>query len=301
MSSEPPVVLFGCVVFILRVYFCVFVDLWQNYEIGCVVILQMFCLVPGSENVAPHQSAVLPCARLCGCRATLCSLISFWWRIFHEACRHESQVFHKNIALEHAEPVLSGQTEGILPHVDLCCTCRFHVFWMSGQITISVLVSSLLPQVSKPEHVGTLGREPDPLESHWGWSRWRKSHSVSHFCALSGRRLWESTSVWRKRRTCCCPPCQPCRTKHNIWSATWVPRLASSWTCSPCWETLADSWKSLKVLLSLFFCSVPSHFSQVQNSCAVWLILKVLTAEIVLQFFYFAIEIYQQIFLKYNL
>lgn len=46
----------------------------------------------------------------------LCGLsFSFWWRIFHEACRHESQVFHKSIALERAEAVLSGQTEGIRP------------------------------------------------------------------------------------------------------------------------------------------------------------------------------------------
>lgn len=87
----------------------------MKHEIGYIVFLQMFCLVPRSENIAPHQSAVLLCGCLCCCRGTLWSLTSFWWRIFHEACRHESQVFHKNIALEHAETVHSGQTEGILP------------------------------------------------------------------------------------------------------------------------------------------------------------------------------------------
>lgn len=61
-------------------------------------------------------------------------------------------------------------------------------------------------------------------------------------------RLWGSTAVWRKRRTCCCPLCQPCRRKLNIWSTTWAQRLASNWTCSRLWETPAGSWKSLKVL-----------------------------------------------------
>lgn len=41
---------------------------------------------------------------------------------------------------------------------------------MAGQIIISVLVSSLVLQVSKPEHVGTLGGEPDALGSQWGRS-----------------------------------------------------------------------------------------------------------------------------------
>ncbi|KAM7395230.1 hypothetical protein PAMA_006815 [Pampus argenteus] len=33
-------------------------------------------------------------------------------------------------------------------------------------------------------------------------------------------RLWESTAVWRKRQTCCCPLCQPCRRRLSIWSTT---------------------------------------------------------------------------------
>lgn len=100
--------------------------------------------MPDNEN---HPSGVLLCGCPCG---TLWCLTLFWWRIFHEACQHESRVFHKNIADRNCPEWTNRRNPA---PVGLCCSCRFHVFWMAGQIIIRVLVSSLVPQVSKPEHV----------------------------------------------------------------------------------------------------------------------------------------------------
>lgn len=49
----------------------------MKHEISYIAFLQMFCVVPRSENLAPHQSAVLLCGCLCCCCGTLWSLISF--------------------------------------------------------------------------------------------------------------------------------------------------------------------------------------------------------------------------------
>lgn len=186
MSSEPPVVLFGCVVCFIYfecVYFCVFVELWEtvNHEIGYIVFLQMFCLVPRSETFAPHQSEVLLCGCLCCCRGALWSLISFWWRIFHDACRHQSQVFHKNIALEHAETVQRGQAEGILPvRISAIAAGSMFFEWLARSSSVC-LCPLCFPKWVNLSMWGTLGGEPDALESHWSWSRWRRSHTFSRF------------------------------------------------------------------------------------------------------------------------
>lgn len=84
-------------------------------------------------------------------------------------------------------------------------------------------------------------------------------------------RLWESTAVWRKRRTCCYPLCQPCRRKLSIWSTTWAQRLASNWTCSLLWETPADSWKSLKVSHSFLLLTLSaSSFENLAHTFDFW-------------------------------
>lgn len=100
-----------------------------------------------------------------------------------------------------------------------------------------------------------------------GWLMfWRFTHVLT-VDVLFGLRLLESTAVWRKRRTCCCPLCRPCRRKLNIWSTTWAQRPASNWTCSRLWETPAGSWRSLKVpTLPLNVCFV-SLCSFILNSC----------------------------------
>lgn len=287
MSSEPPVVLFGCVVFILRVYFCVFVALWQTMTSAVLSFCK--CSVWWLAVKMLHLISLQCCRVLVSVVVVLlCGLwFSFWWRIFHEACRHESQVFHKNIAREHAEAVLSGQTDRRNPPpVDLCCSCRFRVFWMSGQITISVLVSSLLPQVSQPEHVGTLGREPDPLESHWGLESVEKvPHRLTFLCSVWTQALGKYQRVEKE-------------TDMLLSTLSAMQDKAQHLECNLSAETrikldlfsvLGDTRRQLEIAqgssVSLF-CSVPSRFSQVQNSCAVWLILKVLTAEIVLQVFF---------------
>ena len=146
--------------------------------------------------------------------------------------------------------------------------CSFHVFWTAGHVIMEIVFSvvhwfpkwlNLNMNVKESE---TILRKPKHR-----LLRWSSSHTVglcfltfymrSYRSCVSGLRLWESTAVWRKRQTCCCPLCQPCRRKLNIWSTTWAQRLASNWTCSRLWETPADSWKSLKVSAHFLCVSYP--------------------------------------------
>lgn len=89
----------------------------------------------------------------------------------------------------------------------------------------------------------------------------------SYLRCVSALRLWESTAVWRKRQTCCCPLCRPCRRRLNIWSTTWAPRLASNWTCSPLWETHAGSWRLLKVPALFPSCAFSPCANFIFNVC----------------------------------